>query len=103
MAKGKREGKVTQKDMVREALDSKGWKVPPLDLQEFIKGKHGVELASNIISNYKSVIKKEDGLTDAPPERGAAAGLNLADLEAVKGLVNRLGAEQVKRLAAMFE
>lgn len=104
MAKSKPEGKVTQKQMVRDALAAKGWKVPPLELQEYIKEAHGVELAINVISNYKSVIKKAEGAGGAPaPGKAAAAGLNMADLEAVKGLVNRLGAEQVKKLASMFE
>lgn len=107
MAKGKRAGKVTQKDMVREALGEKGWKVPTVELQTCIKDKHGVELPINIISNYKSQIKKAEGLgaarPAAAPGRKAAAGLNLADIEAVKGLVKRLGSEQVQQLAAMFE
>lgn len=112
MAKSKTDGKVTQKQMVRDALGEKGWQVPPLELQEYIKDKYEVELATNVISNYKSVIKKEDGTSGtsnisvavgAKLGRKAAVGLDMADLEAVKGLVSRLGAEQVKKLAAMFE
>ena len=109
MAKSKPDGKVTQKQMVRDALGEKGWQVPPLELQEYIKDKYETELATNVISNYKSVIKKEDGTSGASDAgatklgRKVVGGLDMADLEAVKGLVSRLGAEQVKKLAAMFE
>src|SRR3954451_23629784 len=105
MARGKREGKVTQKAMVQAALDEKGWEAGPTELQAAIKDKFGVELASNIISNYKSVIKRAGGKTSGGGKRGRKAGAQFSDLEAVRGLVTRLGAEQVKKLvdvAGMF-
>lgn len=93
---------MTQKQMVRAALGDKGWEAPPLELQTFIKDRFQVELPTNIISNYKSVIKKEDGAGGAKPAAArAAGGMKLADLEEVKGLVNRLGADQVKKLVEM--
>ncbi len=100
MAKGKREGKVTQKAMVQAALEEKGWKAAPLELQAVIKDKYEVELATNIISNYKSVIKREGG---KGAKRGRRAGVQFADLEAVQGLVTRLGADQVKKLIDVAE
>jgi len=104
MAKGKREGKVTQKAIVQAALDDKGWEAGPLELQGVIQEKFGVELAANIISNYKSVIKRDGGKAIAG-KRGRKPGAQFSDLEAVRGLVTRLGAEQVKKLvdvATMF-
>lgn len=101
MPKGKREGKVSQKEMVRIALQEKGWDAGPADLQPVIKEKFNVELANNIISNYKSVLKRESG----GGKRGRKAGAQFSDLEAVRGLVSRLGADQVKKLvdvATMF-
>ena len=106
MAKGKREGKTTQKEMVRTALDDRGWTTPPVELQSFIKERFHVELPTNIISNYKSVIKKELGEAGAggpKPGGRAGAGMKLADLEAVQGLVTRLGADQVRKLVEMAE
>ncbi|HEY1191231.1 MAG TPA: hypothetical protein VGE74_26590 [Gemmata sp.] len=101
MANRKRTDKVSQKQMVREAIGTNGWTASPLELKEAIQTKHGVELPNNVISNYKSVIKKESGMSGAVPTAGA--GLNLGDLEAMRNLVKRLGAEQVKKLAEMFE
>lgn len=105
MAKSKREeGKVTQKEMVRAALDDKGWKVPPTELQTFIRDTFQTELATNIISNYKSVIKREGG-KPAPKSGGSrkGPGAKFSDLEAVQNLVDRLGAEQVKKLVDVAE
>ena len=100
MAKGKREGKVTQKAMVQAALDAKGSDAGPSELQAAIKEKFNVELPNNVISNYKSVIKREGGKTPAG-KRGRKAGPEFADLQAVRGLVTKLGADQVKKLVEM--
>ncbi len=100
MAKGKREGKVSQKTMVETALNEKGWESGPADLQAAIKEKFGVEMPLNYISNYKSNLKKEKGKGTSKPaaKKVAASGLKFADLEAVRGLVSRLGSDQVKKL-----
>ncbi len=111
MAKSKREGKITQKVMVQAALDEKGWEAASTELQAFIKEKYNVELATNIISNYKSVIKKDGGKGGAKgggkggAKRGRKpkVGVQFADLEAVQGMVSRLGADQVKKLVEMAE
>lgn len=103
VAKSKREGKITQKVMVQAALDEKGWEAASTELQAFIKEKYNVELATNIISNYKSVIKKDGGKGGAKRGRKPKVGVQFADLEAVQGMVSRLGADQVKKLVEMAE
>ena len=106
MAKGKREGKVTQKAMVQAALAEKGWDAGPADLQPVILEKFKVELDNNVISNYKSVLKKETGKGGkgkTGAKRGRKPGPQFADLEAVRGLVSRLGADQVKKLVEMAD
>lgn len=106
MARGKRKGEMSQKSMVETALNEIGWESGPKELQPFIKEKFNVELASNVISNYKSVLKKESGkVTGGSGKRGRKPSAQFSDLEAVRGLVSRLGAEQVKKLvdvATMF-
>jgi hypothetical protein len=90
--------------MVHAAIQEKGWGAGPTELAAVIKEKFNVELANNIISNYKSVLKREGGKT-AGAKRGRKPGAQFSDLEAVRGLVDRLGAEQVKKLvevATMF-
>ncbi len=106
MAKTKQEGKPTQKEMVRAALDEKGWDAGPKELADAIKRLFEVNLANNIISNYKSNLKREGGKGAAvggAARRGRKPGAEFADLEAVCGLVTRLGAAQVKELVEMAE
>ncbi len=109
MARGKREGKITQKGMVQAALDEKGMDAGPQELGEVIKARFNVELANNIISNYKSVIKRE-GKGGKPvakaatgAKRGRKGGPQFTDFEAVRGLVSKLGADQVKKLVDMAD
>ncbi len=107
-------GATTQKSMVEAAINELGWKAGPKELQPVIKEKFQVDLPTAIISNYKSVLKKASGKGGKPkgkpgPKPGAKAArtgaLEFTDLQAVRGLVDKLGAEQVKKLvdvATMF-
>ena len=105
MAKGKTDGgekKPSQMGMVRAALEDMGREAKPMEMQAHIKSKFGVELPPNIISNYKSQLKRKNG-APAGPGRGRRAGgggggLQVEDLAAVRGLVTRLGADKVKKL-----
>ncbi|QJW93834.1 hypothetical protein [Frigoriglobus tundricola] len=111
MAKAKpevSEAKVTQIEMVRAALEEFGPDAKPQPMQTFILEKFNTELAPNIISNYKSVLKRKGGgavAGIAGGRRGRKSGAQFSDLETIRGLVTRLGAEQVKKLvdvAGMF-
>jgi hypothetical protein len=105
VAKSKPEaGKMTQKEMVRAAIDELGWDAKPQPMHDLIKTKFNTELAPNIISNYKSVLKRESGKGGTTgTKRGRKAGAQFADLEAIRGLVTRLGADQVKKLVDMAD
>ena len=110
MARGKAESggtKMTQKEMVRTAIEELGWEAKPLPMQGLIKEKFNIDLAANIISNYKSVLKRDGAVanTASTPgaKRGRKAGAQFADLEAVRGLVTKLGAAQVKELVEVAE
>jgi hypothetical protein len=98
VARTKTEGekKPSQMGMVRTALQEMGGNPKPMEMQAHIKNKFGVELPANIISNYKSQIKRKNG--GGGPGRGRrAGGLRVEDFEVIRGLVKRLGADQVKR------
>lgn len=106
MAKSKTESgekETSHMQMVRQALEERGYSAMPLDLQTHIKSKFGVELPTQKISNYKFQIRRSEG--KAGPGRGrrsAAApsggGLKVEDFEVIRSLVVRLGADQVKKL-----
>jgi hypothetical protein len=102
MAKAKDDGekKVSQKKMVQSALDHCGSDAKPGEMGDYIKATFNVELAPNIISNYKSQIKREGSLPAAGGTRvRKAGGMDVVhDLMTLRGLVDRLGAAQVKQL-----
>lgn len=105
-------GATTQKGMVEAAINELGWEAGPKELQPVIKTKFDVELPTAIISNYKSVLKKESGAGGKAKPKGkpgrkpkSKPGPQFEDLQAVRGLVDKLGADQVKKLvdvATMF-
>ena len=111
MTKGKSEAggvKMTQKDMVSAAIEELGEGAKPQPMQAFIKEMFNVDLAANIISNYKSVLKRKGTIaasaaSAAGAKRGRKAGAQFADLEAFRGLVSRLGAAQVKELVEVAD
>lgn len=105
MAKSKAEPagkKVTQKEMVEAAIQEKGWDARPRELQEVIKSRFDYEMAVNYISNYKSQLKKEGGIGGGR-KRGRKGDPQFSDLEAVRKLVDRLGADQVKKLVEVAD
>ncbi len=96
MAKAKAdmgEKRPSQKVMVQTALTDLGDAAKPQEMQSHIKSKFGVDLPPNIISNYKSQIKRSSGLGGS-----GRGGVQIEDLATIRGLVSRLGAEQVKML-----
>jgi hypothetical protein len=102
MARARENGekKVSQKKMVQAALDHCGADAKPGEMGDYIKSTFNAELAPNIISNYKSQIKREGGLSGIGGGRSRKGGSFevVNDLKVLQGLVSRLGAEQVKEL-----
>lgn len=102
MAKAKEDGekKVSQKKMVQAALDHCGTDAKPGEMGDFIKSTFNIELAPNIISNYKSQIKREGSLPSAGGAKSRkAGGMDVVqDIMTLRNLVDRLGAAQVKQL-----
>ncbi|MFO0796756.1 MAG: hypothetical protein U0804_04710 [Gemmataceae bacterium] len=109
-ADGEAAGGPTQADMVRAALAELGPKAKPKAIYDFIKEKFGREVTKGIISNYKSTMKKKGLLPGGrrgpgrPPKAAAASGetVRIDDLEAVRALVTRIGADQVARLVKVL-
>lgn len=101
MAKGKGSG-VNKSALVREALEALGLDAKPMAIDAYIKEKHNVEVPRAIISSYKSSYKSKSGAPASkrgPKSKAAGGGgIQIEDLAAVRGLVSRLGAAQVKEL-----
>jgi len=108
--------KISKMEAMRRAIGEKGAEAKPLDLQPYLKSKFGIEMNTDLISNYKGLVLKElaeKGAVTAPskaqvkpaatpaPKAQAklASGFSLDELEAVKALSDKIGAEKVKQLA----
>jgi hypothetical protein len=94
---------LTKREAVRRAIADLGPDAMPLQLQGHIRSKYGIEMSPDHISVEKrrTQLEAAKGKTaaaakPAPQENGEAIGL--ADIEAVKDLVERVGADSLKKL-----
>src|SRR5262245_55506713 len=99
---------VKKMDSIREALQQLGKKAMPLDIQNAVMDKHGIELSTSLISNYKSYLRTKRkkrtlaGRAATQPVTAAnarAGGIRMDDILAVKALTDRIGADKVADLA----
>src|SRR5262249_44718553 len=108
MPRGKKRKGISKVQLVEKAIAELGKDAMPLDIQRIVKEKHGVELPTSLISNYKAYIAKRKkrvgrglGLRRAAAS-AKAGGISMADILAVKALANRIGANQVAELAKVL-
>ena len=112
----KRKGGMTKMEAVRQALAELGRDAKPLQLQAFVKERFGMDMTADHVSTYKGQILRKArkagraarAAADKSPEQAAptppvqttrrAAGISLEDIEAVKDLVGRVGADGLKKL-----
>src|SRR5438105_5506753 len=95
---------VSKMAAMRELLDEKGFDVSPKDLQPLLKAQYGIKMDTSMISNYKSSIKGSGkSAMIRKPGRPAAAitasEITLDDVRSVKAIVDKIGAEKVRKLA----
>jgi hypothetical protein len=102
--------KVKKVDAVRQALAA--GVDNPTDAVAHIKKTFDLDITSQQFSTYKSVLKAKEGKTTGkkmavrkPNAHAASKGqaINMLDLETVKALVQRMGADQVRQIAGLFE
>lgn len=116
---GQGQEKVTKADAVRAAL-AEGIETPDEGIA-FIKSRYGIDMGKAMFSSYKSQQKAKAGQSGVhrqgvrkggrprkAPETPASAATGVdvgivADLAAVKRLVERMGAGQVREMIALFE
>jgi hypothetical protein len=115
-------GDITKQEAVRRALAELGRDAMPLRIKGFVKNRYGLEMTTNHISTAKgdilrkakstalkpavqqSVESKSEPDTPAPRPQGQpgpapqAKAIGLDDIEAVKGLLERVGAPALRKL-----
>ena len=116
MARGKSEGKVSKRKMVENAMAELPT-AKPAEMREFIIQKHGVDISAQMISSYRSNLRRGSAgaargaasPAAATTERGntlaglpANAMIGLRDLQAVRDLISRLGAPQLQSIIKLL-
>jgi hypothetical protein len=95
---------LTKREAVRRAIADLGRDAMPLQLQGHIRSKFGIEMSPDHISVEKrKTLLKEAGegkpaAAAKPAPQGNGEAIDLADIEAVKDLVERVGADSLKKL-----
>jgi hypothetical protein len=98
---------ISKMEGVRRALVELGGEAKPLEIQEFLKTKFGIQMEPNMISNYKSSVKaaSKSAIIRSPAARittKAVGGITAEDVRAVNDLVGRIGSDQVRQLAEVL-
>jgi hypothetical protein len=111
-------GEVSKMDAVRSALETQGKRAKPKAIVAFVKDRYGMDLSLNLVNNYKHhLVKKgvgkgrrgrrpkaEQAATASTPaaKRGNGGAISLRDIDAVKQLTDRVGAESLHSLIDML-
>jgi hypothetical protein len=107
-------GGVSKKEAVRQALSALGMEAPRLDLHKFIKEHYNLDMTLNHISSCKGEIQQEKKPKKAAmaakppaakqeqPKPSDANSIRFEDIESVKNLVERVGADSLRKLIAML-
>jgi hypothetical protein len=108
MPKGK---KVNKMDAVRQVLTKHGEDTMPVQIVKFVRVEHGADMSTDMASTYKSAILRKAG--QGSQRKGKKPGLkrvgatprtnghyiSIDDIQAVKKLVDSMGAAKVRQLA----
>src|SRR5438045_942493 len=105
---------ITKVEAVRRALKALGKDATPSKLQPYIKQTFGIDMTPAHVTTCKGVVlrkKKKPGpkpkvqpleplvRQSAPtPAKASRNGISLEDIQSVKGLIGRVGADQLKGL-----
>jgi hypothetical protein len=107
---------ISKLDAMRQAVAKLGKDAPLADLLKTIKQDFGINLDRALAYNYKSIVSSQKAPTSAkrrgrkPGRKPAAAaskarttaGITIDDIQAVKSLADRIGAEKVRELATVL-
>jgi hypothetical protein len=106
-------------EAVRRAMGALGMEASPNDIEKYLKEQFGMDMHPNMISSYKSSIRRKSGLTrrrrrGRPPRaavaseefatRGRPAGgdVPMKDLKALKEMAGRLGVGRLRDLVEVL-
>jgi hypothetical protein len=106
-------------EAVRQAMEALGYDAQPQAIQTHIKDNYGVDIGTNMISSYKSSLRKKAGLKGRRKKRGrpkksetvaaapAAPSFHDAvpwkDLRTIKDIAGRIGKKGLRELVDLLD
>src|SRR6266481_4171441 len=100
---------MSKMDCMRRALAELGGAAENQDIQKFLKSRFSLDMDVKMISGYKTYLKAASkSAAIRKPGRPATAapvvadGITLDDIRVVKEVVNKIGADKVRSLAAVL-
>ena len=106
-------------EAVRQAMETLGPDASPLAIQKHIKDSFGVDMSANMISSYKSTVRKKLGLSGRRKKRGrpkksetmavVAAPVTFhdavpwKDLRTIKDIRGRIGKKNLLELVELLD
>jgi hypothetical protein len=116
---------MTKMEGVRRALAELGKDAKPLRIRDHLKQRFNIDISPDVVSTYKKELARRAAkakgtakpkgkpaapeaaagakpLPTAAPKAQAGKGISLGDIQAVKALVGRVGAEQLRSLVDLL-
>jgi hypothetical protein len=99
---------ISKYEAVRRALAELGPDAMPLTIKDYLKKNFHIVMDPQNISNYKSNLKaaaKKASFRQPEPKPvadTASGGFSLEEIQAVKAVADRIGAEKVQQLAKVL-
>lgn len=108
-------------EAVRQAMEALGYEAQPLDIQNYIKDNFGQDMGANMISSYKSTVRRKAGMKGRRRKRGrprkgeevatAAApdapsfhdAVTWKDLRTIKDIAGRIGKKGLRELVQLLD
>ena len=111
--------RINKTEAVRQAMEALGYGAQPLEIQKHIKDNFGLDIGTNMISSYKSSLRKRAGMkgrlkkrgrpkkTDAVSAAPAAPSYHDAvpwkDLRTIKEIAGRIGRKGLRELVELLD
>lgn len=107
-------GAMTKMAAIRQAVSELGNEAPLVDILKYVKRTFNLDIPRTVAYTYKSAAIKQAGGKRKGRKPGRkpagvvangkrAVGVTLEDIQAVKVLADRMGAEKVAQLAAVLQ
>ncbi|HLN26384.1 MAG TPA: hypothetical protein VK395_01420 [Gemmataceae bacterium] len=98
---------ISKMEGVRRALAKLGIDAKPLVIKAFLKEQFDIDMEPNMISNYKSTLKStgKSAIIQQPRANvggGKVGAFSLDEIQAVKEVADRIGADKLRKLAEVL-